>query len=65
MLLHVKAATACPACRGVKGSGCYIRFLTMAGVLWRFVTARKRRGRFVPEGPVGGYERLAGQEARR
>ncbi|KAL4425087.1 hypothetical protein ABPG77_010401 [Micractinium sp. CCAP 211/92] len=53
-----------PRLRGVKGSGCYIRFLTMAGVLWRFVTARKRRGRFVPEGPVGGYERLAGQEAR-
>lgn len=58
------AATACPACRGVGGSGRYIRFLTLGGVLWRFATARRRRGRFVPEGPAAGYQRLAGQDAR-
>lgn len=53
-----------PRLRGVKGTGRYIRFLTMAGVLWRFITSRGRRGRFVAEGPAGGYELLAGQEAR-
>ncbi|KAL4431056.1 hypothetical protein ABPG75_006312 [Micractinium tetrahymenae] len=54
-----------PRLRGVKGSGRYIHFLTLGGVLWRFATPRRRRGRFVPEGPaVGGYQRLAGGEAQ-
>ena len=26
------------------------RFLTPRGVLWRFLTARSRKGRFLPEG---------------
>ncbi|KAL6065731.1 Chlorophyll(Ide) b reductase NYC1, chloroplastic [Balamuthia mandrillaris] len=35
-----------PRIRGVRGSGRYIRFLTLDGVLWRFLTAWKRRNRF-------------------
>lgn len=38
------------ACRGVTGQGAYIKFLKPAGAAWRFLTARRRRGRFVPEG---------------
>ena len=34
--------TQCPVMR---------RFLTPSGVVWRMVTARRRRGRFLPEGP--------------
>lgn len=56
------APTVCPTCptslcRGVTGQGAYIKFLTPAGAAWRFLTARRRRGRFVPEGTAG-YQQL-------
>ena len=56
-------------CRGAQGQGQYIKYLTMRGVLWRFATARRRKGRFVPEGSGGGggggggYQRLAAHDA--
>ena len=48
----------CAACRGVAGNGEYIKYLTMPGVVWRFITAARRRSRFVPEDGSGGYQRL-------
>ena len=54
------------SCRGVSGNGAYIKFLTLPGALWRFATAHRRRGRFVPEDSGGGrgdgYEPLQAQE---
>ena len=35
--------------RAVKGTGTYIQYLTKASVLWRFVTAWKRKNRFFNE----------------
>eukprot|EP00887_Chlorella_sp_A99_P003581 scaffold7.g3581.t1 len=46
----VVAAWLVPCMRGVSGSGRRLAFLTLAGVAWRFATAWRRRGRFVPEG---------------
>ncbi len=50
------------ACRGVGGNGTYFAYMTPAVVAWRFLTAKKRKGRWVPEEGVstiaGGYERL-------
>lgn len=41
------------------GQGAYIKFLTPAGAAWRFLTARRRRGRFVPEvSGAGEYQQL-------
>eukprot|EP00884_Botryococcus_braunii_P009900 jgi/Botrbrau1/18911/Bobra.177_2s0068.1 len=38
-----------PRMRGVLGNGADFKFLTMRGVLWRFLTCWSRRGRFLPE----------------
>jgi hypothetical protein len=48
----------------VTGNGEYIKYLTMPGVVWRFITASRRRSRFVPEdGSGGGYQRLPANAA--
>ncbi|PSC73722.1 chlorophyll(ide) b reductase chloroplastic [Micractinium conductrix] len=58
------AAWLVPRMRGARGSGSYIRYLTMPGVVWRFLTSSRRRGRFVPEGSAAaGYARLPAQAA--
>jgi hypothetical protein len=35
----------------------------MPGVVWRFITASRRRSRFVPEDGSGGYQRLPANAA--
>ncbi|EIE25018.1 NAD(P)-binding protein [Coccomyxa subellipsoidea C-169] len=42
------AAWMVPRMRGVRGSGKYFKFLTTRGVIWRFLTAKGRKGRFLP-----------------
>lgn len=37
-------------CRGVEGSGRYLRYLTVTEVLRRYATAGQRKSRFIPEG---------------
>ena len=64
MLAHSRLGFRPVARRGVTGQGAYIKFLTPAGAAWRFVTARRRRGRFVPEGASTAeeYQPLPGSE---
>ena len=38
-----------PKIRAIKGTGKSIRFLTRRGVMWRFMTARRRKNRFFDE----------------
>ncbi|KAK9846582.1 hypothetical protein WJX81_007004 [Elliptochloris bilobata] len=43
------AAWLVPRMRGVAGNGRHFKYLTARGALWRFLTASRRRGRFLPE----------------
>ncbi|KAL3133507.1 hypothetical protein ABBQ38_007365 [Trebouxia sp. C0009 RCD-2024] len=45
----VVAAWLAPRMRGVAGNGTYFKYLTPLGVLMRFLTARRRRNRFLSE----------------
>lgn len=48
-------------CRGADRNGSYIKYLTPLSVAWKFLTARQRKGRFVPESGsavAAGYQQL-------